>query len=132
MEHLRLQKPIEIKKALNCIWAGLALAIMMPYLDWHYIQNAKPQISVTSVSFALIITIVIYVWLINKVSKGRNWARITFLVLVAVGSIPNLQTLIIEFNRSIIIGCNSALQLILQFIALWLLFTKPGSTWFKP
>jgi hypothetical protein len=87
-----------------------------------------------SVGFTLTVQVTTFLflaWLTYKIWRGRNWARITFLALYLVGlpfSIPTVRGL---FSASVTVGCITVLQTILQLAAIYLLFAKPGSNWFK-
>jgi len=131
METLNLQKPIEIQRAVNCLWASLAIGLIRPFMDWQHIQQISSQTSAAFTLFVSLAVIAVVAWLIYKISKRKNWARITYLVPTLLGSVPYVPMLVTEFKRSPFIGGLSVLQLSLQIFALWLLFTKPGSTWFK-
>lgn len=68
----------------------------------------------------LFITFVTY-----KISQGRNWARITFLILMSITiafvlKTPNLELL-----------SRSTIHNLLRTIACVLLFLKPSSDWFR-
>jgi len=68
---------------------------------------------------------------IYMIGKGRNWARITFLMLFIIGILfyilPLLQSLAVNpISGSLGIG-----QTVIQIIALVFLFQKPSSIWFK-
>jgi hypothetical protein len=65
-------------------------------------------------------------WLTYNISRGRNWARIAFLVAFLLGS-PVLYLL----QRTVIGGAVSIVILALELVALWLLFTGVGARWFR-
>ncbi|HSH97962.1 MAG TPA: hypothetical protein VK954_06690 [Methyloradius sp.] len=132
METLNLQKPVEIKRAVNCLWASLAIGLVRPLIDWQHLQQISAQTSATFTLFVSLTVVAVVGWLIYKISKRKNWARITYLVPTLLGSVPYIPMLVGEFERSPFIGSLSVVQLVLQIFALWLLFTKPGSAWFKP
>jgi hypothetical protein len=62
---------------------------------------------------------------------GHNWARILFLILFIVGCIPFLLLLPQVITQSAIVGSVNIVQQVLQFGALFLVFTKPGALWFR-
>jgi hypothetical protein len=70
-------------------------------------------------------------FLIFKISTGKNWARITYLVLFIIGMLPAVPVILGEFSRLPVVGALSLAQVGLQLFALVLLFTKPGSGWFR-
>lgn len=66
-----------------------------------------------------------------KISKGRNWARITLLVLVVVGMAPFIYFLPLQLKRSLFWSTVMIAQSLLQWYALFLVFTSPGKHWFS-
>jgi len=69
--------------------------------------------------------------LIYLIGKGRNWARITYL-LVFVAPIPiALPDLLQVFRWSPWLASALLAQLVVQIVAVVLLFQKPSSEWFR-
>jgi hypothetical protein len=62
---------------------------------------------------------------------GRNWARIVFLVLFVIGALPYFAVLAEMFARPKLTASLSVIQLLLQAAAMVLVFTRPGSAWFR-
>jgi len=110
------------------LWASLALGIVTSLLDRRFLG------SVAAPGFTVGILVVVFgltAWLVVKISAGRNWARITFLVLFLVGAVPYALNLVAMFDRSVLTGAVSAIQFALQLCALYLIFTGPGAGWFR-
>ncbi len=129
MESASVEKPVEVVRAVNCLWASLALGFVKALMD---MQHLSAQAAPAFTNFVLVTVIAFSAFLIYKIAQGRNWARITDLVLTALGSLLYLPMLMTEFGRSPVLGAFSVVQLGLQIFALWLLFTSPGKVWFKP
>ena len=81
--------------------------------------------------FVIGFTSATYCLLLWKISEGKNWARIVFLVLFVLGVVPYLFVLRSEFPRSPLLGTMSILQAGIQGWGLFLLFTGPGNAWFR-
>ena len=128
METKSVDKPSQIDTAVSLLWASLAIGFVKSLMD---MQHMGSQASPAFINFILISVIAVMVLLIVFISKGKNWARITFLVLFVLGSLPSVPLLLGEFTRSPVLGAFSIIQFVLQVIALYLIFTKPGSSWFK-
>jgi hypothetical protein len=94
-------------------------------------QHLGSQASPAFTNFILISVFAVMALLIVFISKGKNWARITFLVLFILGSLPSIPLVLGEFTRSPVLGAFSLVQIVLQVIALYIVFTKPGAVWFK-
>jgi tryptophan-rich sensory protein len=89
------------------------------------------QASVASLVFILFFTIAIVAFLIWKVAKGRNWARITLLVFFLIGVLPFAFTVRSELARSVSLAAVSIAQAVSQAFSLMLVFTNPANEWFR-
>jgi len=72
------------------------------------------------------------VWLIVKMDRGRNWARITFLVLFLLGTPLSIQPLIHSLSYSPVSGVLGLAQAALQVVSLVMLFGRAARPWFRP
>lgn len=122
------QKPQAVVTAINLLWASLAVGLVKMLLDFSNLSAVAPA---AFTNFVLIFTFALIGFLIFKISAGRNWARITFLVMFVIGVLPTLPFVLGEFSRSAVVGALSVAQIGLQVYALFLLFTQPGSSWFR-
>ena len=122
------QKPRPIVTAVNLLWASLAVGLVKMLMDFSNLSTVAPA---AFTNFILVFTFALSGFLIFKISAGRNWARITFLVLFIIGVLPALPIVFGEFSRSAVVGALSVAQIGLQVYALFLLFTQPGSGWFR-
>jgi len=121
--------PAQVKRAVACFVASVILALIASLVDFNEPHNnmAVPGFFGMDALFIIVFWLVIY-----KIGKGRNWARITYLVLTVVGI---MSTLLAQLP-----GASpppSALDLafdvvttLLDLYGLWLVFTGPGSSWF--
>ena len=122
------QKPQPIVTAVNLLWASLAVGLVKMLMDFSNLSGVAPA---AFTNFILIFTFALNAFLIFKISAGRNWARITLLVMFIIGVLPTLPIVLGEFSRSAVVGALSVSQIGLQVYALFLLFTLPGSSWFR-
>jgi hypothetical protein len=117
-----------VDRAVKLLYASLLLGIVVGIADFSYLKSLR------SASFALLIflfTFGLLLFLTLRISSGRNWARITFLVLFLAGiplSTPNLSN---ELKRSPFAAIISIVQIILQIVAFFLLFKRASAVWFK-
>jgi hypothetical protein len=122
-------KPAAVGMATFLIYLSLAVGVLKVVFDWGHLKasgrSANPIISVGA------FTIVVIGLLAWKMGQGRNWARITFLILFIVGAVPAMAILKSNLDRSVVVGVLAVIQTIAQLYALWLVFTPPGSHWFK-
>src|SRR5258706_13861316 len=128
MENQQPEKPRTVTLAVNLLWASMVLGVVKIPLDLPALA-AMPSPGLIWPIVAGVL--VFFCFLIMQISSGRNWARITYLVLFLIGLIPAWPTFAAEFARSPILGILSVVQLAIQGYAVFLLFTSPGKTWFQ-
>lgn len=123
------QKPQSVSTAVVLLWASLAVGLVKVVIDYSYLMSQTP--SVATVIFFLVLTFALLGFLVFRISAGKNWARIAFLVMFLIGVLPTVHHTAAEFSRSFFVGALSAAQLGLQGYALFLLFTQSGNPWFR-
>ncbi|NWC96424.1 MULTISPECIES: hypothetical protein [unclassified Pseudomonas] len=123
-----MEKPIEVKRAIQCVLLSFALGIVSILMDLPRLEMQGLTLGMAFV-VALLVSIFPLILLYN-VYKGRNWARIIFTIMIVAGSISTLSSIPGQIVRSPLIGMILSLQTLLQFFAVWLLFTWPGKGWF--
>ena len=63
--------------------------------------------------------------------KGRNWARVVFLVLVLVGLFPALAVNGGDLQRNAVLGIVGLVQTICQVVAIILFFLPSSNVWYR-
>jgi hypothetical protein len=122
------QKPQAVKTAVNLLWASIAVGLIMMLMDFSNVSAVAPP------GFTLLVLVsalALIVFLIFRISAGKNWARITFLVMFVIVMTPTVPLMFSEFARSPFVAALSVTQVALQVYALFLLFTQPGTVWFQ-
>jgi hypothetical protein len=132
-------RPKTITIALRILWGSLVLDIPDLLLNWNYnstfILQDDIQISpFFDFVFVHVCTLALCVWIFFKISRGRNWARITYLIVTIFSTITfitlndtNDTLLAFPLLKSFL----TILEIVLDIIVLYLLFSNPGSAWFK-
>jgi hypothetical protein len=69
--------------------------------------------------------------IVAMIERGRNWARITYLVLYLVGLPFFVLSLLATWRYSLIAAGSGLVQTLLQTVALVLLFLRPSREWFR-
>ncbi len=77
-----------------------------------------------------VLILALLIWLGLYISKGRNWARITFAIITASLLVLAPFVVLKEFNTSMTIGMLSSLFGLFLFIALLLLYSKGAREWY--
>jgi membrane-bound ClpP family serine protease len=124
--------------AVTLLYATLGIGILRFFLDApDLLEEASGRMGASGVPALPVVVLTALVglsvmWLfIYAIGRGRNWARLTFLVLFLLGIpfsvLPLLQSLASN-PTSGILGVGQA---VLQVIALILLFQPRSSEWFK-
>jgi len=120
------ERPSQVLLAVRLLWASLGLGIVTSAIMRPHLPPGRETLFIQVATFALL------GWLTYKIWAGRNWARITFLVLWVLGFIPAVPILLRTFGVSPLAGSINLVQSLLQIVALYLVFTNPGRSWFKP
>jgi len=135
-------KPRSVVIAVNLLWMYMAISLVRMLTDFSYILEETKRASDIHGGLPpaarLMILIVglgasagLLVFFIIKISAGRNWARIVFLVTFIIGVPIGISQVSAEFARSPFVGTLSVAQFGLFGYALFLLFTEPGRRWFR-
>jgi heme A synthase len=96
-------------------------------LEWQATPSALQPISTT---LALAITaalIALLVFVIYKVWAGRNWARFLYVLIFFVGVYDAVEV----FQVFSVVAVLTLGELLVQFVALYLVFLAPGNAWFR-
>jgi hypothetical protein len=131
MELARPPRPKQINIAVALLWVTFMLSLYTDYLD-------KQHDSYTgSVPVAFVICWQLFVYALSAtinvcVFRGQNWARFATLFFFLLGGAAMLY-FAEEFSKLSQIELTIAIvSNVLELIALYFLFTKPGAAWFKP
>lgn len=124
-----VERPRQVDRAVRLLWIVLALGVVNSALQWRVLA-ASPA-SLATILLVQALGIGIAAWLTIKISGGRNWARITYLVMAVIGLPMIVLSLPATFNVSPISGVVTLVQIGLQITALYLVFSEPGREWFR-
>jgi uncharacterized membrane protein YhaH (DUF805 family) len=120
--------PRQVYWAVALVWVTLLLGLPALVLSVERTVGDTAMLAGVLVFQLLILALVAYMNVC--ISRGRNWARFAFLVLTLIGLVvlvlvPNPPEFTL-YERVI-----SILSELIDMVVLVLLFTKPGSLWFK-
>lgn len=116
-----IDKPAEVKAAIRLLYVSLIVGVLNSLLF------AKVPVFIL---FGWLILGLIWV-LIFMISRGKNWARITFLILFIAGIPIGILSLPQSFATNPLSGFIELGISVLDIIALVFLFRKSSSDWFK-
>ena len=129
MEFLNAAAPAQVQRASILLYTGLALSLASDIIG-H--ANADEILSVEM--FVLLAGYAVLLWICACVANGRNWARIAVTLLSLIVALA-----FVAVAAGLGLGSPpweaTALLDILSFgidaYALFLIWTKPGSAWFR-
>jgi hypothetical protein len=125
------ERPKEVTLAVRFLWLSVALGAVGMLM-----RQLKPSAPAQMFEWLIAAGVVfaIWAWIVTKIARGRNWARILFIVLAIVGLIVaavSLPFTIQVYTAEPLTGILSLVQLILEAATLYLLLTAPARAWFK-
>lgn len=123
-QNMVAEKPVEVINAVKLIYVSICVGIINSIIEHHAvsIEEWLPQTVFTyGVSFLLA----------TKISFGKNWARITYLIIIFIGIPPIILNFINIISQSPAVGAIMLLTFVLQIAAVVLLLNNKSKTWFK-
>ena len=119
-------KPLQVRRAATMLWGAWAIGVV------NLLFQPGMTRPVGWIGWLILAAIFAFLILLTaSISAGHNWARITFLVLFLIGVLPYLGLVRQIFAASALFGLLSLVQQLLQVTAMFLVFTPPGSLWFR-
>lgn len=126
--HPVIERPKEIIWAVWLAALNYVVGLVTIALSWEYFSRLQSMLpTIFSQAFAL----VILVWLYYKIYQGRNWARITWLVLSLFGLVMVPFSYQMLENAPGVLRVQTLIGVGVSLAIIWLLFFSPGKRWFK-
>ena len=130
------ERPWTVTTAYYLLWLSLFL---IPVIDalWHWPKVLTLEVVMHDSMLLGILALFTGVWLtmvlvVYQIGRGRNWARIIFLILTLVSTPPRLSGIIHASGRSAFQDTIfNIYQLEIFIVAVVLLFQRSSSDWFK-
>lgn len=129
-EEILLERPPQVVLAIRLAVAGLIVGLVAMGLSWEYYSSMGGTVSLV---VGQTVGLLISVWIYYKIYSGRNWARVLYLVFVLLGLLIFASSTVRAqiFAAPLIARASTVVNNGIALAVLWLLFTRPGSTWFK-
>ncbi len=128
---MKKSRPDKVSTALTLLWISLAIGVLNSIINFSNSVDLAQGYGSGFVIFVTLFTLAFIAFFIYMIGEGKNWARITFLVLFILGIpfsvLPAIRLLI----TNPISGMFSVGISILQLIAIIFLFQKTSSDWFN-
>jgi hypothetical protein len=109
---------------------SILLSIPTSIFEFDRTQQDRP-LPETGLIVSFLLIYALEVALILLISRGRNWARITFLALVALAIVSASRGVFLILSYPVSQLALNAGILATELAAIYLLFTPPGSRWFR-
>jgi hypothetical protein len=122
---LKIQKPAVVSRATGLLIFDLAIGFITLFWLWfHVTEGQSTGVGTTTLLFMA--------FLIYNIGGGHNWARITFLASFILGFLVSILILPRLFSDSPVQGGIFIVHVVLQTIALIMLFSRSARPWFRP
>lgn len=123
-----VERPPIVKTAIQFLAAAVVIGVL------NAIFTLVQRITGAPMLVALIMVIAFFgllFFLVMKISAGRNWARILWLILVLLNTPFAIWAYPQAVRTNVTSGTLSIIIVILQVIGTGLLFTKNSNLWFR-
>jgi hypothetical protein len=133
MDNQGLPRPREIDAALKLLWGALGIFGVWTLVELYRVSNIfEYQVIITS-GFSSVIWILGIALFFVMISKGKNWARLTFLVFFTLGTLIQIWRFVMvpHFGRPFPINLLPLVIWGLWGCSLFLLFTARANIWFR-
>jgi hypothetical protein len=116
-----------VSRAVGLLYQSIAMSVLGFFVG----GPAFAEVSVFNLFLVFMFTWLISLWLVTKVDKGCNWARIIYLILFLFGIPFYIRSILHIFSHSLISDILSLTRMIFEMIALIMLFTPNARPWFR-
>jgi hypothetical protein len=115
-------RPSPVTRAVRLLYLSLPLMVLSTAYDYEGLPGEAVFYAVATLLLA---------WLYSRIGRGRNWARITFLVLTLI-SVPAMVEHYPELRADAVWHLVLDLTVLaMEFAAAYLLLTRPAASWFR-
>lgn len=136
--------PASVKTAVKLIWASVALGVISTIVTFIFLndiidatvgdssgvnRDAARSGAIIGAIVGLIFSVVIAVLFAYFISKGANWARIVYTVLLGIGILINLFGLL--GSQPTVLLAITVLSLVLSVAILFFLYRPDSNTYFR-
>ena len=122
-----VSRPDKVRNAVTLIYASVGINTVSVFMEAPRLSAsvALPNMAVVSAGLLIDCLVALCVW------RGRNWARIYFLVFLIIGMSFQVLSLPIALATKPVVGTLGIAAAALRLVTVILLFQEPSSAWFK-
>ncbi|MBU4565583.1 MAG: hypothetical protein KKE29_12745 [Proteobacteria bacterium] len=123
-------RPSKSNTAIILLYVAWALGVLRAFLGAPAISHLGSEGQAGAAVAIVVVIFAIMLFFIFMIGKGRNWARITFLVLYIIGTVMMVVGLVsgAPFGAAALMDI---VQVIIQLVALVMLFSAESNAWFQ-
>ena len=121
-------RPKEVRLGILCLWAALAVGLINSATHIFRFGTPVPLVILCPM---FVLTFLFSAFFIYKISQGRSWARVTYLILLIFGIVYTIRGLAVEFSHDPVMAVISVVRVIVLLYAMYLLFSYPSDAWFE-
>lgn len=132
-----LKKPKNVATGVTILYVSLVIGVIAAIMRGVHMHVIEPHVQPAMLehnlmAYALVCVIFLVVaWFIYyKISHGKNWARIVFLIVLLVGLVSNVMHYQMILDQHNFMVAASVINIILTVVAACLLFSKEANAWF--
>jgi hypothetical protein len=130
-ERVLAQRPAQVKAAVIALWVTLAVpGIPMAAYEYQRAAALAPGAAIFSLAFMLVMFTISAV-LTFYIGRGRNWARIAYLLLFGLSLFVMLGTFGEMLKSPGWLIAGTVINTLIDFAVLAVLFFGPGGRWFR-
>ena len=122
------ERPLLVKIAISLICASLAIGVVRSILG--FFSNSVQSLTAFN-AIVIVLSLATTIFLVVMVARGRDWARIVFLILLTTDILGSIPAILHEFAASPLARLIDVGEIALQVIAIVLLFQSPSNAWFR-
>jgi hypothetical protein len=129
-----MAQPSQVRLALLLNLLSIILLGPLAFMaDLAHLRQLMASADMSMLSFAayMLFGLAIALTLMSLIHRGKNWARITLVLLFSLGLLPMLAQLPGDLTRAPLLACIHLVQILLQAIGLFLLFGRASNAWFR-
>jgi nicotinamide riboside transporter PnuC len=128
-QRLLVERPRQVVHATLSFWVSILISITLIYLE----SEQAPEDPVETVFVTTFLGLILVLMAVANVAmwRGRNWARIVFLILSVLSVVIFVLELRETLKSTVVEIVLTVASTALDVMVSYLLFTKPGSLWFR-
>lgn len=121
------EPPEAVASAVTLIYVTLGIGVVRTIIDWPEVsQGNAPGVTLLVAIFVFGVLL----WLASRIRRGRNWARIVFVVMVVLGTPFSIVPLLKAMGTSPFSAILGIIQVVLQLLAAASMYSPRARPWF--